>query len=107
MTPERLVELRQRAGRLASDMRWLADEFAYFAENARDEKTARDLMKWLPVRVWTLLTDKNSAKKQCSKQGPLSLTATDRAADGPTETTRTPYHGTSVPGAETSNGANL
>jgi hypothetical protein len=85
MTPERFVELRHRAGRLASDMRWLADEFLYFAENATDEQTAKDLMKWLPVRVWTLLTDQNSAKKQCSKQGPLSLTVTKPAADEPTQ----------------------
>jgi len=82
MTPERLERLRQRARRLAADLQWLADEFSYFAENATEVTTAREMMKWAPLRVGTLLTDLKSAKKQCSKLGPLSLAATKAADDG-------------------------
>jgi hypothetical protein len=75
MTPERLDELRERARKLQSDLTWLADEFAYFADQATDVATARDLMKWVPVRVWALLTDVSASDKQVNKLAPLSLTA--------------------------------
>ena len=73
MTPERLDELRERARKLQSDLNWLADEFAYFADQATDVDTARDLMKWIPLRVWTFLTDVSTADRQVNKLAPLSL----------------------------------
>src|SRR5690348_10147452 len=73
MTPERLEELRQRARQLQSDHAWLAAEFAYFAENATDVATARDLMNWVPLRVWAFLTDMHTADRQVNKHAPLSL----------------------------------
>ena len=73
MTPERLDELRERARKLQTDLTWLAEEFAYFADQATDVATARDLMKWIPVRVWALLTDVSTAERQVNKLAPLSL----------------------------------
>ncbi len=71
MTPQRLEELRERARKLESDHTWLAHEFGYFAEQATDVATARDLMKWLPLSVWFALTNAGTDKQ--SRLGPLSL----------------------------------